>query len=307
MIYTITFNPAVDLVIKVPDFQVGDLNRSVGEDYVAGGKGINMSVVLHRLGQTNIATGFLAGFSGYYIKQELKREGIEPHFIEVEGTTRINVKLKSKEETEINAAGPHVSPEKFQELVSYFQDKLQEGDVVFLAGNAAPGMDSSAYATIAQLCQKKKAYFVLDATKDLLTLCLQYQPFIIKPNHHELGEIFGVTIQNEDEIITYARKLQEQGARNVLVSRGGDGALLVTEDGQILSSNVPKGKLINSVGAGDSMLAGFMAKYLETKDYAQSLQQGAATGSATAFSVGIATDALIQELIPQIRIEKKER
>lgn len=303
MIYTITFNPAIDLVIKVPNCQLGDLNRSQGEDYVAGGKGINMSVILKRLGMTNTATGFLGGFSGKFIEDAMVAEGITPHFIEVDGTTRINVKVKGEVETEINAAGPHVSEEAFQALVDYFATSLQEGDAVFLAGNAAPGMDYTAYTTIAALCDEKGAKLVLDTTKDLLTKCLPYHPFIIKPNHHELGEIFGVEITNEQQIVEYAKQLQELGARNVLVSRGGDGALLVSEAGEVFTSNVPKGRLINSVGAGDSMLAGFMAKYLETKDYAASLQQGAATGSATAFSVGIATRELIEELLPQIQVK----
>lgn len=304
MIYTITFNPAIDLVIKVPQCQLGDLNRSQGEDYVAGGKGINMSVILKRFGLTNTATGFLGGFSGKFIEDAMLAEGITPAFIQVDGTTRINVKVKGEVETEINAAGPHVSQEKFQELVTYFESHLQEGDAVFLAGNAAPGMDYTAYTTIASLCDEKGAKLVLDSTKDLLTKCLPYHPFIIKPNHHELGEIFDVEITTEDQIVTYAKKLQEQGAVNVLVSRGGDGALLVTESGEVYTSNVPKGQLVNSVGAGDSMLAGFMAKYLETSDYAASLKQGAATGSATAFSVGIATRELVEELLPQIQIQE---
>ena len=305
MLYTITFNPAIDLVIRVDHCQLGELNRSTGEDYVAGGKGINMSVILHRLGHKNVATGFLAGFSGEFIKQSLLEEGITPHFVQVEGTTRINVKLKSTQETEINAAGPYVPAEKFTELLSYFEQHLQTDDVVFLAGNAAPGMTSQAYVAIAKLCQEKHAKLVLDTTKTLLTECLSYQPFIIKPNHHELGEIFGVELHTEEAIITYAKKLQEKGARNVLVSRGGNGALLVSETGEVYTSNVPKGTVVNSVGAGDSMLAGFMAAYLETSDYATALKQGAATGSATAFSVGIATLEFINELKQQITVVKK--
>lgn len=304
MIYTVTFNPAVDLVIKVPNCQLGDLNRSIGEDYVAGGKGINMSVVLSRLGHQNIATGFVGGFSGEYIKQELIKEGVEPKFIEVEGITRINVKLKSEEETEINAAGPVVQPEQYQELLSYLQSHLVTNDIVFLAGNVAPGLDVNSYVAIARLCDERKVKLVLDTNKELLTACLPYRPFIIKPNHHELGEIFQVEISTESEIIQYAKQLQERGARNVLVSRGGDGAILVTEDRAYYASNVPKGTLVNSVGAGDSMLAGFMAKYIETQDYALSLQQGAATGSATAFSTGIAEYVDIMSLVNQISIEK---
>ena len=302
MIYTITFNPAVDLVIQVPNCQLGTLNRSMGEEYVAGGKGINMSIVLKRLGIDNIATGFLGGFSGDYIKKFLEHEGIKPQFISVEGTTRINVKVKGEVETEINATGPAVGKEKFQELVNYFEGILKEGDVVFLAGNATPGLDETSYVQIAKLCHARGVKLVLDTTKESLLACLPYQPFMIKPNQHELEELFGVNIQTQEEIIRYALQLQKKGACNVLVSCGGDGAFLVSETGQVFTSNIPKGTLVNSVGAGDSMLAGFMAKFIETNNYRKSLKQGAASGSATAFSVGITTRELIEELIPHIEI-----
>ena len=302
MIYTITFNPAVDLVIQVPNCQLGILNRSMGEEYVAGGKGINMSIVLKRLGIDNIATGFLGGFSGKYIEEFLEKEGITPQFISVEGTTRINVKVKGEVETEINAAGPTVDAEKFQRLMNYFEEVLKEGDTVFLAGNAAPGLDETSYVEIAKLCHVRGVKLVLDTTKVSLLACLPYRPFIIKPNQHELEELFGVNIQTQEEMLNYAFKLQEKGARNVLVSCGGDGAFLVSETGQVFASNVPTGKLINSVGAGDSMLAGFMAKVIETNDFRKSLKQGAASGSATAFSVGIATRELIEELMSHIEI-----
>lgn len=304
MIYTITFNPAVDLVMNIPTVDLGELNRSVGEEYVAGGKGINISVVLKRLGHDNIATGFLGGFSGEYIKSELNMEGITPHFIPIEGTTRINVKLKGELETEINGNGPVVSDLAFNQLLSYFKEELKQDDVVFMAGNAAPGMDSSAYVTIAKLCLEKQAKLVLDTNKALLTECLAQKPFIIKPNHHELSEIFNIELKTETDIIQYARKLQANGARNVLVSLGGDGAILVTETDEVFRSNVPKGIVLNSVGAGDSMLAGFMAKYIESQDYEASLLQAAATGSATAFSIGIATQELINTLIPQVDVNR---
>ena len=304
MIYTITFNPAVDLVIQVPNCQLGALNRSKGEEYVAGGKGINMSIVLKRLGVDNIATGFLGGFSGKYIEEFLEKEGINPQFISVEGTTRINVKVKGKVETEINAAGPNVGVEKFQQLVNYFQDVLKEGDIVFLAGNAAPGLDETSYVEIAKLCHARRVKLVLDTTKNSLLACLPYQPFMIKPNQHELEELFGVKIETQEEMLNYGFQLREKGARNVLISCGGEGAFLVRETGQVLISNTPKGTLVISVGAGDSMLAGFMAKFIETNDYRMSLKQGAASGSATAFSVGIATRELIEELIPYIIIEE---
>lgn len=304
MIYTITFNPAVDLVIQVPNCQLGALNRSKGEEYVAGGKGINMSIVLKRLGVDNIATGFLGGFSGKFIEEFLEKEGINPQFISVEGTTRINVKVKGEVETEINAAGPSVGVEQFQQLTNYFKDVLKEGDIVFLAGNAAPGLDETSYVEIAKLCQTRGTKLVLDTTKTSLLACLPYHPFMIKPNQHELEELFGVKIETQEEMLNYAFQLREKGARNVLISCGGEGAFLVSETGQVLISNAPKGTLVNSVGAGDSMLAGFMAKFIETNDYRMSLKQGAASGSATAFSVGIATRELIEELIPYIIIEE---
>lgn len=304
MIYTITFNPAVDLVMKLPTVDLGELNRSVGEEYVAGGKGINISVVLKRLGHDNIATGFLGGFSGEFIKSELKFEKITPHFIPIEGMTRINVKLKGELETEINGNGPVAGNLAFNQLLAYFEEELKEDDVVFMAGNAAPGMDSSAYVTIAKLCLKKQAKLVLDTNKTLLTECLAQQPFIIKPNHHELSEIFNIELKTEADIIRYARKLQSDGARNVLVSLGGDGAILVTETDEVFRSSVPKGVVLNSVGAGDSMLAGFMAKFIESEDYEASLRQGAATGSATAFSIGIATKEMIHTLIPQVDVNR---
>ncbi len=306
MNYTITFNPAVDLVIRVPDIELGELNRSSEEEYVAGGKGINMAVLLNRLGQDVVATGFLGGFSGNFIKNSLTEEGIDPRFIEVDGTTRINVKLKAQQETEINAKGPVISEYHFEQLIEYLSNELSPDDTVFLAGNAAPSLDQSHYQAIGQLAQKMKAKFVLDTNKELLTACLPFRPFLIKPNHHELGEIFGVEITEETEIIHYIKKLQELGARNVIVSRGGDGALLMTEEGEVYTSTVPKGTVINSVGAGDSMVAGFMAAYNDTKDFQQSLLQGAASGSATAFSVGIGTKRQIEELQQQILIQSLE-
>ena len=191
--------------------------------------------------------------------------------------------------------------------MNYFEEVLQEGDVVFLAGNAAPGLDENSYVEIAKLCHARGVKLVLDTTKDSLLACLPYQPFMIKPNQQELEELFGVNIQTQDEIIRYALQLQKKGACNVLVSCGGEGAFLASETGQVLISNTPKGTLVNSVCAGDSMLAGFMAKYLETNDFKESLIQGAASGSATAFSVGIATKELIEELMPQIKIKEISR
>lgn len=304
MIYTITFNPAIDLVVKSANVTLGDLNRSSGEDYVAGGKGINMSVVLQRLGVENMAIACLGGFTGDYIMSELAKDGVIVKKIAVDGITRINVKLKGEVETEINAQGAMVTSETMTELLTYLDQTLTADDVVMLAGNVAPGMTKEDYARVAELCQQKQVKFVLDTTKELLTACLPYRPFLIKPNHHELGEIFGVTIRTQEEILTYVAKLQEMGATNVLISRGGDGSLFVSENNQVFSANVPKGKLVNSVGAGDSMLAGFLSAYLDTQDYAQALKVGTATGSGTAFSVGIATKEMVDSLLPQIEVSK---
>lgn len=302
MIYTITFNPAIDLVINVEHATLGELHRLDSEHYVIGGKGINMSMLLQALHIPNTAVTFLGGFTGDYIQSELEKKGIKVKAIAIDGTTRINVKLKSDTETEFNANGPSVSPAQFQELFAYFQECLTAEDTVLLAGNKAVGMTAQHYIAIAQLCQEKGAKFVLDTTKDLLTKCLPYQPFLIKPNHHELAEIFNAVIDTQEDIITYAKCLQEKGAKNVLVSRGGNGSLLLTEDGCVYTANIPKGTLVNSVGAGDSMVAGFMAQYLVTNDYKKALQQGAACGSATAFSIGIADEALIHSLMPHIHV-----
>lgn len=304
MIYTITFNPAVDLVVRASHVALGELNRSTGEDYVAGGKGINMSVVLQRLGVENTAIACLGGFTGDYIMSELAKDNIPVKKIAVDGITRINVKLKADAETEINAQGALVTSEAMLELLNYLERSLTADDVVMLAGNVAPGMTKEDYARVAQLCQQKNTKFVLDTTKELLTACLPYRPFLIKPNHHELGEIFGVTVKTADDILAYVPKLQEMGATNVLISRGGDGAMLVSEDHQVFSVNVPKGTLVNSVGAGDSMLAGFLSAYLRTNDYADALKMGTATGSATAFSVGIGSKEMIDSLLPDITVTK---
>lgn len=304
MLYTITFNPAVDLVMNTDSIQLGELNRVKRDEYVAGGKGINMSVLLKRLGHDNIATGFLGGFSGDYIQKSLSEEGVQPDFVEIDAITRINVKIKADQETEINANGPEINEADIESLFAYFNDKLTKDDTVFLAGNAAPGMTSEHYVKVAELCANKKARFVLDSNKVLLTACLVHKPFLIKPNAQELSEIFDVEVKTTQDVIQYAKQLQEKGARNVIVSLGGDGAILLTETGEVYQSSVPKGEVINSVGAGDSMVAGFMAKFIESRNYSDSLKQGAACGSATAFSVGIADKGLVEQLITDIEVKR---
>lgn len=304
MIYTITFNPAIDLVFQVNHLNIGQLNRVDNEDFVAGGKGINVSVLLKRFDKDNIATGFIGGFTGQFIISQLEKEGIKSAFIEADGITRVNCKIHSDSETEINGNGPIISEENFQKFLKFFKSELKENDYVFLSGNSAKGMTSDSYSQVAKLCQDMNVKLILDSNLDNLTSCLIYKPFIIKPNHHELGEIFNIKINTVKEIIYYAKKLQEYGAKNVLVSRGSHGAILVSQEGKVYESNVPSGNVINSVGAGDSMLAGFMAKYMEEENYKESLLQGAASGSATAFSTGIGQIKLIEELKKQITVKE---
>ena len=297
MIYTVTFNPSLDYIVDVTDFKTGVVNRTTGEKIFAGGKGINVSMVLKNLGMSNTSLGFTAGFTGNEIKRLLAKKGVNTDFIEVEdGISRINVKLRSNEESEINGQGPAITEDNIKKLYEKL-DCLKESDVLVLAGSIPDVMPSSMYMDIMKHLEGRGINIVVDATRNLLTNVLPYKPFLIKPNNHELGEIFGVEITDKDDVIKYAKKLQEQGARNVLVSMAGDGAVLVTEDGQEFKANAPKGKLKNSVGAGDSMVAGFLAGYLAKGDYAEAFKMGLCTGSASAFSDQLAT----REEVEQVR------
>ena len=297
MIYTVTFNPSLDYIVDVTDFKTGVVNRTTGEKIFAGGKGINVSMVLKNLGMSNTSLGFTAGFTGNEIKRLLAKKGVDTDFIEVEdGISRINVKLRSNEESEINGQGPVITEDNIKKLYEKL-DCLKESDVLVLAGSIPDVMPSSMYMDIMKHLEGRGINIVVDATRNLLTNVLPYKPFLIKPNNHELGEIFGVEVTDKDDVIKYAKKLQEQGARNVLVSMAGDGAVLVTEDGQEFKANAPKGKLKNSVGAGDSMVAGFLAGYLAKGDYAEAFKMGLCTGSASAFSDQLAT----REEVEQVR------
>ena len=297
MIYTVTFNPSLDYIVDVTDFKTGVVNRTTGEKIFAGGKGINVSMVLKNLGMSNTSLGFTAGFTGNEIKRLLAKKGVDTDFIEVEdGISRINVKLRSNEESEINGQGPAITEDNIKKLYEKL-DCLKESDVLVLAGSIPDVMPSSMYMDIMKHLEGRGINIVVDATRNLLTNVLPYKPFLIKPNNHELGEIFGVEITDKDDVIKYAKKLQEQGARNVLVSMAGDGAVLVTEDGQEFKANAPKGKLKNSVGAGDSMVAGFIAGYLEDGSYGKAFQMGVCTGSASAFSEELATKAEVIALL----------
>ena len=297
MIYTVTFNPAIDYIVRMDKpLDPGMTNRSVSEDCFFGGKGINVSTILKNLGIENTALGFAAGFTGEAIVADVKRKGIHADFIMLdEGISRINVKIKAEQETEINAQGPSISKEAYDELLCKL-DSLGEGDTLILAGSIPSTLPSNVYEIILDRLNGKGVTFVVDATKDLLMNVLKYHPFLIKPNNHELGEMFGTVLKTDDEIEEHAKKLQEMGARNVLISMAGDGAMLITEDGQRFRVGVPKGKVKNSVGAGDSMVAGFVAGYMKTGDYKVALNMGTAAGSATAFSDDLATGELINSI-----------
>lgn len=297
MIYTLTFNPSLDYIVTVPKFTCGVVNRTSEEVIFPGGKGINVSMVLKNLGFENTALGFLAGFTGDKLKSLVEEKGIHAEFIPVEqGMTRINVKLRSEQETEINGQGPAIGEQDIHKLYERL-DLLQDGDILVMAGSIPDVMPGTMYMDIMKYLQKKRLKIVVDATKDLLVNVLRYHPFLIKPNNHELGEIFGVSIREKADVIIYAKKLREQGARNVLVSMAGDGAVLVAEDGTVYQAEAPKGKVVNSVGAGDSMVAGFLAGYLEQENYGNAFQMGVCTGSASAFSEELATKENVFSLL----------
>ncbi len=300
MIYTVTFNPSLDYIVSVNHFKPGIVNRTVAELMFPGGKGINVSMVLKNLGYDSVALGFMAGFTGNEIVRLLEEKEINSDFISVaHGMSRINVKLRSDEESEINGMGPEIGREDIQKLYTQL-DKLKEGDILVLAGSIPSVMPESMYMDIMRYLSGRGIDIIVDATKDLLLNVLEYHPFLIKPNNHELGEIFGVKLKTKDDVIPYARRMQEKGARNVLVSMAGEGALLVTEEGRVYESMPPKGEVKNSVGAGDSMVAGFLAGYLATHDYEEAFYMGLCTGSASAFSDNLATKPEVEALLKQL-------
>ena len=297
MVYTVTFNPALDYVVRMDGFHAGDINRTQSEGVQFGGKGINVSTVLRNLGVENVALGFLAGFTGQALEHGLQEGGIHTDFIWLpDGLTRINVKIKAGEETEINGRGPAIPAAALEELFGKL-DRLRDGDVLDLSGSIPASLPDDIYQKILARLEDRGILTVVDATRDLLCAVLPYKPFLIKPNNHELGEIFNRTLTTDEEIVDCARQLQEKGARNVLVSMAGDGSLLLDETGGRHRLGVPKGKVRNSVGAGDSMVAGFLAGWLKTGDYAAAHRMGAAAGSATAFSDGLATEAEVLALL----------
>lgn len=297
MIYTVSFNPSLDYVVDVPQIELGRVNRAQSEILYPGGKGINVSIVLTNLGIENEALGFIAGFVGETLEMLLAKKGIKTDFIRLpEGVTRINVKIRAKEETELNGKGPFIEDCYVQKLYDKL-DRLNDKDVLVLAGSIPDCMPKSSYMDIMKRLADKNIPIVVDATKELLVNVLPYKPFLVKPNNHELGEVFGVTIKTKEAVVQYAKELANEGARNILVSMAGEGAVLLAEDGSVYMSDAPVGVLKNSVGAGDSMVAGFLAGYLQTGNYEKAFQMGVCTGSASAFSEELATKEEVMSLL----------
>lgn len=300
MIYTVTFNPSLDYIVSVDNFQLGMTNRTSSELMLPGGKGINVSTVLKNLGIRSTALGFLAGFTGEEIRRQLETFGVKTDFITLdEGLSRINLKLKSIDGTEINGNGPHIKTEHMEQLMTKLE-ALKQGDVLVLAGSIPSDVSDDIYEVIMQMLKDRGVMIVVDATKNLLLNVLSHHPFLIKPNNHELGEIFNVKLTTRESVVPYAKKLQEMGAQNVLVSMAGSGAVLLAADGSAYMTPAPKGELKNGVGAGDSMVAGFVAGWLEKQDYEYAFRMGVATGSASAFSEQLATAAQVQKVYEQL-------
>lgn len=296
MIYTVTFNPSLDYIVSIKDFELGKTNRTVAEQMLAGGKGINVSTVLKNLGINNVALGFVAGFTGREIERMTRESGIICNFITLEqGCSRINVKMKDFDGTEVNGMGPVIDEDAVGRLMELL-GSLTKGDTLVLAGSIPSCMSDSIYRDIMSELNDKGINFVVDATKDLLMNVLEFHPFLIKPNKHELGEIFGVELKTRESVVPFAKKLQEMGARNVLVSMAGEGAVLLDENENVFMLPAPKGTLVNAVGAGDSMVAGFIAGWTETQDSYHAFKMGVSAGSASAFSEILATKEDVQKV-----------
>lgn len=296
MIYTVTFNPAIDYAVGVEKLEAGMTNRATFEQFLPGGKGLNVSTILNNLGIDNIALGFIAGFTGAEIKRSFEALGGRSDFIELNsGISRINVKIKSVNETEINAVGPVIDDKALNQLMDKI-NSLKSKDILVLAGSIPASLPDSLYSDIMGMLSDRDIMIAVDATKDLLVNVLPHKPFLVKPNNHELGEIFGVTLNTREEVVPYAKELKKMGAGNVLISMAGEGAVLVTQEGSVLMSEAPKGCVKNSVGAGDSMVAGFIAGWCEKQDYAHAFKMGLSSGSASAFSEKLATKAEIERV-----------
>ncbi len=303
MIYTVTLNPSLDYIVQLQDFQIGSLNLAKEEHIVPGGKGINVSLVLKNLGIESTALGFIAGFSGVELERNLQERGIATNFVTAgTGLTRINVKIKAKEESEINAQGPRINRKELFAMLETLE-LLQDGDVLVLAGSIPKMLPNTIYRTILEKLQGRKIKIVVDTTKELLRHVLHYKPFLIKPNQQELSEIAGKELYYIEDILEQAKKLSRLGAQNVLVSMAGEGAVLLTDQGDTMYSKAPKGALVNSVGAGDSMVAGFIAGYLTTNDYKEAFKMGVSAGSASAFSKELATKEQIDRIYSSVWVE----
>ena len=305
MIYTITFNPALDYITQVENFKIGEINRTKTETILPGGKGLNVSIVLKNLEIENTALGFVAGFTGEELIRKLEKQGVKTDFVKVKyGITRINVKISSfndnnVEETALNGMGPQITKENIEELMKKIQ-RMTVDDFVILSGSIPKNIDNNIYEKICKILNEKGITFVVDSTQELLINVLKYRPFLIKPNKEELEETVKRNLHTIEDIITSAKTLQEMGAQNVLVSLGNDGAILLTKEGKTFFSEAPKGQVVNTVGAGDSMVAGFLAGYYKTKDYEYALKMGVSAGSASAFSVNLATKEEVDFIFKQL-------
>ena len=302
MIYTVTLNPSIDYIVRLDKVLIGSVNRMDSDDKFAGGKGINVSRVLKRLGIENTATGFIGGFTGKFITDTLKEEGISSHFVEVEQDTRINVKIKADAETEINGPGPEISSQKLEELEK-FLSSLTSGDTVVFAGSSPKNLGNVVYKKLIGITRKTGAQVVCDFEGQTLLDSLEFEPLLVKPNNHELGDIFGVKLESLDQIESYARQILDKGAQHVIISMAGDGALLVTRDGAYFAKPI-KGNVKNSVGAGDSMVAGFTGEFVRSGDVIQAFKWGVACGTATTFSDDLATADYIKEIYEKVEVEK---
>lgn len=297
MIFTVTFNPSLDYIVRVDEMRLGTINRTNYEQLLPGGKGINVSIVLGNLGHPSRALGFSAGVAGVALEKLLADSGVDADLVHVKaGFTRINAKVKAVEETEINGQGPRIAPEDVDALFSKL-DVLGQDDTLVISGSVPNTLPSDMYEQVMERLAGRGVRIVVDAERDLLTRVLPYRPFLVKPNNHELGDIFGVTLKTRDEVVPYARRMQEMGAQNVLVSMAGEGGVLVAADGQVYQSPAAKGTVVNSVGAGDSCVAGFLAGLMETGSYQTAFRMGLAAGSASAFSDHLATRPEVEDLM----------
>ena len=296
MIYTLTCNPSVDYVVQLGEFQPGMVNRAMGEQIFSGGKGINVTVILKNLGVPNRALGFLAGFTGDFIEQDLREQGCLTEFVRLaKGFSRINVKIKGQEESELNGGGPAVDQAAMAALFEKING-LQKGDMLIISGSIPPSLPKDLYEKILSLLDERGVYAVVDTAGESLMKTLRFSPFLIKPNRQELEEIAGRRLFTREDMISQGKRLQEMGAKNVLISMAAEGALLLTSDGKTLFGEAPRGTVRNSVGAGDSMVGGFVAGWLKTGSFQAALQWGIAAGSASAFCEGLATGEEIRRL-----------